>query len=127
MAQILIIDDDPGVRGVLRRMLLREGHEVTEQEDGHKALEALQAPDTELPDVIITDVYMPEMDGIEFLIQLSEVAPEIPAIAISGGGMLGTKHVLEDAQHLGAVATLQKPFTPADVSRVLSEVLPPAS
>ena len=124
MARILIIDDDPGVRGVLRRMLARDGHEVDEESDAHRALASLQAPESDPPNVIITDVYMPEMDGIEFLIQLSEVAPEIPAIAISGGGMLGTKHVLEDAHHLGAVATLSKPFTPADVRRVLSEVLP---
>jgi len=124
MARILIVDDDPGVRDVLRRILVREGHEVTEEPDGQQALRALKASDTVLPDVIITDVYMPEMDGIEFLIHLSEVAPGIPAITTSGGGLLGDTNVLGDTRHFGAVATLPKPFTSSDVRQVLNQVLP---
>lgn len=124
MALILIVEDDPGVRDVLRRILVREGHEVTEEADGIQALRALKASDVVLPDVIITDVYMPEMDGIEFLIHLSDVAPGIPTITTSGGGLLGDTNVLGDTRHFGAVATLPKPFTSADVRRVLTEVLP---
>jgi CheY-like chemotaxis protein len=124
MALILIVDDDPGVRDVLRRILVREGHQVTEEPDGQQAIRALKVPDAVLPDVIIADVYMPEMDGIEFLIHLSQIAPGIPTITTSGGGLLGDTNVLADTRHFGAVATLPKPFTTADVLQVLTEVLP---
>jgi CheY-like chemotaxis protein len=93
--------------------------------DGQQALDVLQAPDTRLPDAIFTDVYMPEMDGIEFLLRLSEVAPDIPAVVVSGGGVVAeASHVLTDADHLGAAATLIKPFTPSDLYRALDQVLP---
>ena len=125
MAKILIIDDDSAVRGVLQQILVRAGHEVMAQSDGQQALDVLQSPDTPLPDVIFTDVYMPEMDGIEFLLRLGEVAPDIPAVVVSGGGVVAeAAHVLTDAVHLGAAATLMKPFTPSDVYRTLDQVLP---
>jgi CheY-like chemotaxis protein len=125
MALILIVDDDPGVRSALRGILLRGGHEVTEEPDGLRALTALRAPDARHPDVIIVDMYMPEMDGIEFLMHLADVAPGIPTIATSGGGMINNMLVLDDAVQLGAAALLPKPFTSGDVSRVLAEVLQP--
>jgi len=125
MALILIVDDDPGVRSALRGVLLRGGHEVTEEPDGLRALNALRAPDARHPDVIIVDMFMPEMDGIEFLMHLADVAPGIPTIATSGGGMLRNMLVLDDAAQLGAVALLPKPFTSGDVSRVLAQVLEP--
>ena len=120
MAQVMIVDDDPAVRSVLRRMLAREGHEVTEQEDAEGALASLA---TSRPEVIISDMYMPEMDGIEFLIKLEAVAPEVPVIAISGGGPTGNTHVLHDAKELGAAATLLKPFTYEELHQVIAAVL----
>ena len=120
MARILIVDDDPGVRSVLRRMLAREGHEVLEEDNGARALARL----VELaPDVVVSDIYMPEMDGIEFLIQLGDAAPDIPVIAISGGGPSGGTHILKDAEELGACATLAKPFTYDEIHEVLGRVL----
>jgi len=121
MAQILVVDDDPSVRSVLRRMLTREGHEVIEEGGAEGALARLA---TARPDVIISDMYMPEMDGIEFLIHLEGVAPEVPVIAISGGGPSGgPRHVLQDARELGAAATLSKPFTHDELHELLVQVL----
>jgi DNA-binding NtrC family response regulator len=92
---------------------------------GLRASTALRAPDAPHPDLIIVDMYMPEMDGIEFLMHLAEVAPGIPTIATSGGGMINNMLVLDDAAQLGAAALLPEPFTSGDVSRVLEEVLKP--
>lgn len=120
MAHVLIIDDDSAVRGVLRTMLTREGHSVHEEAGAEAALALLA---TDRPDVIISDMYMPEMDGIEFLIWLEGIAPEVPVIAISGGGQAGKTHVLDDARELGAAATLPKPFTYEELHQVMARVL----
>lgn len=120
MAQVLIIDDDPAVRGVLRTMLTREGHSVREEAGAEAALALLAK---ERPDVIISDMYMPEMDGIEFLIWLEGIAPEVPVIAISGGGHAGKTHVLDDARELGAAGTLSKPFTYEELHQLMAKVL----
>lgn len=108
MASILVIDDEPSLRRSLRRILELDGHEVIEAEDGRAAL-ALE--EDRSVDLIITDVFMPEMDGIEFLIEHQERRPDVPIIAISGGGFADKEHVLTDAGMIGAVATLSKPLS----------------
>lgn len=107
MAIILIIDDESSIRRSLRRILEPDGHEILEAEDG---LAALRLEESTLPDLVITDVFMPEMDGIEFLLDHQERHPDIPIIAISGGGFADTEFVLKDADMIGAVATLAKPL-----------------
>jgi DNA-binding NtrC family response regulator len=108
MATILVIDDEPAVRRSLRKILELDGHVVLEAEDGRAAL---AAEDSRSLDLIITDVYMPEMDGIEFLIEHQQLNPDIPIIAISGGGFAGTESVLKDAGMIGAAETLSKPLS----------------
>ncbi len=120
MARILIIDDDPSVLDVLGKILLLDGHRVEKVSDGRSALRAVAARP---PDLVITDIYMPEMDGIEILVSLAEVGPHIPVIAISGGAWGDTEFVLEDASQLGAAATLAKPFEVDEVRDVVREVL----
>jgi CheY-like chemotaxis protein len=87
MASILIIDDEPEVLRVLKKVLEGAGHSVTEAADGKTALRWFAGRPT---DLVVTDIYMPEMDGLEFLMRLREAFPETPVVAISGGGHLVT-------------------------------------
>jgi CheY-like chemotaxis protein len=120
MARILVIDDQESVRSVLKRILHIDSHEVIEAADGSEAWQML---DGERIDLIITDVYMPEMDGIEFLIRLADRTSRIPVIAISGGGYTSASSLLKDAGLLGAVRTLEKPFTSEQVLDAVRETL----
>ncbi len=108
MASILIIDDQPEVLRALRKTLQREGHTVTDAADGKAALRRFAGSPT---DLVISDIYMPEMDGIEFLMRVREAFPEARIIALSGGGYLGKEEVLAAAGNLGAVGILEKPFS----------------
>jgi CheY-like chemotaxis protein len=114
MATILLVDDEPAMRSVLRRVLERCGHEVTEAAGGYEAVKALSAA---AYDLVITDVKMPGMGGLEVLRQVSELQPGVPAIAISGAA--------DDFDAPRGVAVLMKPF-PMDtfvsaVERALGE------
>ena len=120
MASILIIDDEDPVREVLRRVLVREGHTVSEAADGKTALRMYAGNPT---DLVITDIFMPEMDGIEFLTRVQEAFPEAQVIAISGGGFIGREDVLQDAAQLGAVGILEKPFSVEECLDVVGRAL----
>ena len=108
MARILVIDDDASITRVTREHLLRDGHTVIEACDGSEAMQILR----EIPvDLVITDLYMPNMDGIEFTIRLGQLKPETKIVAMSGGGYKGKEEVLAMARSLGVTHTLEKPFT----------------
>lgn len=107
MARILIVDDNPQMRHVLGEVLSCEGHDVTLAENGVEALERYKGEPAEL---VITDIYMPEMDGIELLIRIQHAFPEARVMAISGGGYVAKHPLLDDARLLGAVEALSKPF-----------------
>lgn len=121
MAKVLVIDDDANVRHVLSRFLRKEGHTVVEAEDGKTALRAFMADPA---DLVISDIYMPEMDGIELLMRLRETSPDTRLVAMSGGGAIAARHVLSAAKALGAVAILEKPFQLEDLRELLLEVGP---
>jgi CheY-like chemotaxis protein len=108
MATILIIDDDERILRALTRMLEDVGHQVRQALNGKDALRWFAGAPT---DLVITDVFMPEMDGIEFTMRLRETFPETPIIAMSGGMTIPGEVVLEATKALGAVATLTKPLT----------------
>jgi CheY-like chemotaxis protein len=120
MASILIIDDEDPVREVLQRLLERVGHTVYEAADGKTALRMYAGNPT---DLVISDIYMPEMDGIEFLIRMLDAFPEARIIALSGGSFLGKEEVLRDAAQLGAVGILQKPFSVEQCLEVVDRAL----
>jgi CheY-like chemotaxis protein len=120
MASILIIDDEGPVREVLRRLLERMGHTVYEAAEGKTALRMYAGNPT---DLVITDIYMPEMDGIEFLIRVRDAFPEARVIAVSGGSFLCKEEVLRDAAQLGAVGILQKPFSVEECLEVVQRAL----
>ena len=112
MADILIIDDEPGVLGVLRKILEGVGHVVTEALDGEEALRLYEGHPA---DQVITDIFMPGMDGIELLIHLRKTFPDARVLAMSGGGILSRDQALSDASLLGADKILQKPFSKEEV------------
>jgi len=95
------------MRRVLRRVLEKEGHEVVEASNGAEALRQHQATPAEL---VITDILMPEKDGLEVIMALRRQTPELKIIAMSGGGRFNQAEALHMAEPLGAFATLRKPF-----------------
>lgn len=107
MARLLIADDNAALRRTMGRVLEAAGHDVALAENARDALELCRRNPV---DVIITDLYMPEMDGIELLLQAQNECPEVPIIAMSGGGEVVNQDLLRDAMILGAVAALPKPF-----------------
>ena len=106
--RVLLIDDEQMVRKIVRKMLERSGHEVTEAENGRLGLEQLK---TGTFDLVITDIIMPEMEGVETLMTVREQYPSVKVIAMSGGGRTGNIDFLSAAEKLGASAILHKPFT----------------
>ncbi len=120
MASILIVDDEPQVLEILTRILERHGHTTLKARDGKTALRMFAGNPT---DVVITDIFMPEMDGFEFLIRVREAFPEARIIALSGGGYIGKEEVLRDAVRLGAVGVLEKPFSPEECLEAVRRAL----
>jgi CheY-like chemotaxis protein len=121
MARILVIDDEPGVRATVRKFLASEGHEILEAGDGVAALKLLGGHVAF--DLIITDVYMAGMDGIELTIRLQAIPSRPAIIVMSGGGFVGVTDLLVEAGHLGATATLAKPFTVDELLSVVRDLL----
>jgi CheY-like chemotaxis protein len=124
MIQVLVVDDDAGIRTLVRTILVRAGYEVREAVNGD---EALRSCAEQPPDVIITDILMPDKDGVEVLLEVSRRNVGVPIVAISGGGLGAAAAYLETASHLGATATLAKPFSPASLLTTVQSVLTPSS
>ena len=120
MARILVIDDERLVRRTVRSALEAAGHEVLEASNGR---EALQIQATTRLDLVITDLMMPEKDGMEVLLALRRDAPGLKVIAMSGGGIYGQIEPLQAAEPLGAVASLQKPFTLDELRQTVERAL----
>jgi CheY-like chemotaxis protein len=108
MARVLVIDDDARIRSVVRRVVEAEGHVVMEAENGKVALSLFDAAPA---DLVITDIFMPEMDGIEVLLKLRVRSPQTRLVAMSGGGVIPARDMLRTAEALGAVSVIEKPFT----------------
>ena len=106
MATILIIDDEESVRALLRLALEAAGYEVTEAVNGRQGLERYRKRQA---DLVITDIAMPVMNGLDMLLELTREFLHAKVIAISGAG--GEQSVLDVAKLLGARQTLQKPFS----------------
>jgi len=121
MARVLVIDDEVGVRATVRKFLVVAEHEVFEAADGISAFEILAGPKP--IDLIVSDVYMTGMDGMEFTTRLQQLPRKPILVVISGGGHMGVADVLVHAAHLGAAATLAKPFTRDELLRVVADLL----
>jgi len=112
MAKILVIDDDVIVRETIVQILEDGGHQVVSAEDGKRGMAAFRS---ERPDLIITDIIMPEQEGIQTITEIRGVQPNAKIIAISGGGRIGNTDFLKIARHLGAFDAIAKPFDPDDL------------
>jgi DNA-binding NtrC family response regulator len=106
MAKILIIDDDSQFRKMLRQILEKSGYTVSEADDGSKGINSFREAPT---DLVITDIVMPDKEGIETIMEIRRMAPSIKIIAISGGGRIRADSYLDLACKLGATATFSKP------------------
>ncbi len=120
MATILVADDDEQVRSVLSRMLEREGHQVLQAADGFEASDLYRQRH---PEVVILDLYMPEKEGIETLLELRTEFPDNRIIVISGGGGAFALDPLRTAERLGAVKTLTKPIGRAELVSAVCDAL----
>lgn len=120
MANILIIDDDPQLRGVLREILASNDHQISEQENGSNVLQFLSQNPV---DVLITDIIMPEKDGFEVIPAVKKQYPALKVIAISGGSSYGPDSYLDIAKILGADRVFSKPFKINDISQAVTELL----
>jgi CheY-like chemotaxis protein len=120
MARILVIDDEDELRSMLRQMLEHAGHEVLEAINGAMGIEIYER---DMPELIITDIIMPEKEGVETIIALRRADPALPIIAISGGGRLDATDFLTMAKKLGARHTLTKPFRRDQLLEAVSECL----
>ena len=120
MARVLVIDDETQVRNMLRQMLERAGYEVEEAANGAVGVGLYrQTP----ADLIITDILMPEKDGIETILALRKTHPEVKIIAISGGGRTEKLEILLAAESFGALRTLAKPFERQELLEAVRTVL----
>jgi CheY-like chemotaxis protein len=112
----MVIEDDDAVRGLVIRMLERVGHEVVATPDGREALRMFGQEPT---DLVITDINMPGMDGIEVISAFRAMRAGVPIIAISGGGLMPKELLLSSAAAMGAVEVVSKPF---EISRLVGAV-----
>ena len=106
MSRILVIDDDPLVQSFLSEALSTVGHLVVTANDGREGLRRFR---TVHPDLVITDIFMPEKNGLDVVLELA--SKDVTVIAISGGGHVDNVNYLDDAISFGARCTLTKPFT----------------
>jgi CheY-like chemotaxis protein len=124
MSRVLVVDDDTAVRTVIQTVLEREGFDVVLAKDGTSGIAAIQR---NAFDVVIVDIFMPGMDGLETIRVFNKYAPSVPVIAISGFLFRGTSTPAPDflsmATKLGAAYSLHKPFRPNDLLRVVEACL----
>jgi CheY-like chemotaxis protein len=113
MAKILLNDDDPTIQKLFSKFLTSLGHEITQAVNGKDGMRMLQETQ---PDLVITDIMMPEMDGLEILMQLRNTNNSVPVIAISGGMRALPVNFLHQAKLFGARYVFEKPV-PLDVLR----------
>jgi CheY-like chemotaxis protein len=117
---ILVVDDEPGIRELLSLMLEAAGHTVTVAEDGIQAPKILESQPI---DVVITDLLMPERDGLEFITEVRKKYPKVKIIAMSGGGHIARDSYLRIAKNFGAHVLLEKPFSQSGVLGAVDAVL----
>lgn len=120
MARILVIEDDNEVREFLESLLGRAGYQTMAAANGKEGVELFHA---HAFDLVITDIIMPEKDGIEAIMDLRRGRPGLKLIAISGGGRAEPENYLHSAQLLGASRTLRKPFSNEAIVAAVQELL----
>jgi DNA-binding NtrC family response regulator len=118
--RIMIVDDDPGIRRALQILLSKAGYRVSQAQDGQEALRLWRDHGG---DLVITDLHMPEKNGIETIVELLTDTPGLRIIAMSGGGQTKRLDLLGNATMLGAVLTIEKPFTLTEMLTLVKRAL----
>ncbi len=121
MEKILLVDDDDDVRSIIRKMLEKGGYQVIEASNGRQGLKIIEK---HLPVAIVTDIIMPDMEGLEFTKTIARQKPELPLIAITGAK---NGSYLQVALRLGAASGLYKPFDCNELLAAVEDVLTEAS
>ncbi|MBF0584519.1 MAG: response regulator [Magnetococcales bacterium] len=117
MARILIVDDDISIRILLRKLLEDDGHQIEEAVDGKQAVRCYWENPA---DLVITDVLMPEKDGVELIRDLLRGFPDVRVVAMSGGGRwVSARRGLQLAGESGAAHLLEKPFTKKQILEIV--------
>jgi len=120
MKRILLIDDDRAVRQMLSMLLAHAGYEVTEASNGFEGLDAIQQNEF---DLVITDLIMPEKEGLETIMDMRKLYPDVKIIAMSGGGRGGADCYLQVAKRMGAKAIVSKPFRSSEMLEKVQSLL----
>ncbi len=122
---VLIVDDEAPIRVLLTQWLEREGHNVTCAANG---VEAIQISAAKEFDLVITDVLMPECDGVELIAEIKKTRPTVRVLAMSGGGrLMDSTDCLRMAQGLGAHAAVMKPFKRDQILAAMKQAISPQS
>jgi CheY-like chemotaxis protein len=121
MARILLVDDESSIVRVLDEMLIQLGYEVVTAPGGTEALQKLSSSGI---DLVVTDIVMPNMNGLQLIEEIQNTYPAVKIIAMSGGDIKsGPAEYLQTASKLGAVVCLAKPFTINDLSTLVKGLL----
>jgi DNA-binding response OmpR family regulator len=124
MTKILVVDDDPEIRRMIVQIFTAAGHEVLEAKDGNEGLSQFHVHQ---PALVITDILMPEKDGLETILELRRSGSGVAIIAMSDGGTTSTMIFLDMAKNLGADAAIAKPFRASDLVETVAKLLAPES
>jgi len=108
-AQALVVEDEPLMRDLLLKALGDAGFNATGAENGREAWRRLRSPNARC-DLLITDIFMPEMDGLELLREVRRERPDLPVLSITGGGSSGNLQIAKSAALLGAKEVFNKPL-----------------
>ena len=120
MSRILVVDDNTSMREAVCEMLQQAGYETIPVENGRFAAQIHRGDPV---DLIITDLFMPDTDGLEIIYQFRHEFPEVKIIAVSGGGSRGLVELLAVAKKMGAERALMKPFSWEDLLAAVEELL----
>lgn len=120
MAKILVFDDEPSILLMIKKMLEKAGHEVEIALNGKEGMALFEK---NRPDLLITDIIMPEKEGLETIFELRKQYPQLKIIAISGGGRIGPDGYLPGAKLLGANAVFTKPLVPREFLQAVTDLL----
>ncbi len=118
--RILVIDDEPTALDLLRKILEMQEYEVLSAVNGQEGVELFRQQPC---DLVITDMVMPVKDGLQTILDLRSYVPELPVIAISGGGTISKERYLAVAGYLDRVITIAKPFTIEDITEAVATLL----
>lgn len=124
MSHVLVIDDDSAVQMLFEQVLTEAGYSVSLAANGQEGMRQVYE---QKPDLVVSDIMMPDMDGLELLMELRSENPELPVIVISGGMRSGAYSFLPHAKKMGASLTFEKPVDMEVLLKGISDLLDPSA